>query len=199
MYVVSLFTRVPLLEVIDICADALYCNADIEMDITILTENSFRKLMMMATSGVEFSFNDCMYRYINGVAMGLPRGPALANSFVGSHERRIQQSEWPELYHRFVDEVSHNLRPMFLRVLQFFHRLNSLHDLLEFMMEGEEDCSLPIPDARVTRTDADIVMSVYRTPTFTGFYTPWDSFSPTMHKINLLRSLTNRTIWICSP
>ena len=63
----------------------MYRNDDIEMDITILTEDSFRKLMVLATSGVEFSFNDIMYRQVNGVAMGSPLGPALANIFVGYH------------------------------------------------------------------------------------------------------------------
>ena len=196
--VVSLFTKVPLLEVIDICADALYRNDDIEMDITILTEDSFRKLMVLATSGVEFSFNDIMYRQVNGVAMGSPLGPALANIFVGYHEKRIPQSEWPELYHRFVDDVFSHFATKDESVT-FFHRLNNLHDSLEFTMEGEDDGSLPFLDARVTRSESGMVTSVYRKPTFTGLYTPWDSFSPTIHKINLVRSLNNRAIRICSP
>ena len=35
--------------------------------------------MLMVTSGVEFSFDDIMYRQIDGVAMGSPLGPVLAN------------------------------------------------------------------------------------------------------------------------
>ena len=36
----------------------------------------------MATSGVEFSFNNTMYRQTDGIAMGSPLGPVLANIFV---------------------------------------------------------------------------------------------------------------------
>ena len=155
------------------------------MDITILTEDSFRKLMVLETSGVEFSFNDVMYRQVNGVAMGSPLGPALANIFVGYHGKRIPISEWPELYHRFVDDVFSHFATKDESVT-FFHRLNNLHDSLEFTMEGEDAGSLPFLDARVTRTESGMVTSVYRKPTFTGLYTPWDSFSPSINKINLV-------------
>ena len=36
-----------------------------------------------ATSGVEFSFSDKIYHQTDGVAMGSPLGPALANIYVG--------------------------------------------------------------------------------------------------------------------
>ena len=38
---------------------------------------------------VEFSFNNEMYQQKDGVAMGSPLGPALANIFVGFHEERL--------------------------------------------------------------------------------------------------------------
>ena len=103
--VVSLFTNVPLNEVIDICADALYRNDDIETEFETLTEPSFRKLMEMVTSGVEFSFNGLMYRQVDGVAMGSPLGPPLANIFVGYYEKKIPDQEWPDMYFRYVDDV----------------------------------------------------------------------------------------------
>ena len=81
--VVSLFTNVPLEEVIDICADALFRSDNIDMELTTLTEDSFKELMRLATSGVELSFNDKIYRQTDGVAMGSPLGPALANILVG--------------------------------------------------------------------------------------------------------------------
>ena len=45
--------------------------------------------MRIATRGVEFSFNNFMYKQIDGVAMGSPLGPALANIFVGFYEQKL--------------------------------------------------------------------------------------------------------------
>ena len=44
--------------------------------------------MMLATCQTEFSFNDTMYRQTDGVSMGSPLGPTLANIFMGFLEKR---------------------------------------------------------------------------------------------------------------
>ena len=48
-----------------------------------LSEMLFRKLMLMMTIGVEFSFDDIMYLQVDGVAMGGSLVPMPANIFVG--------------------------------------------------------------------------------------------------------------------
>ena len=58
----------------------------------------------MVTSGVEFSFNDVMFRQIDGVAMGSPLGQVLANIFVGYCESLIPSSSYPPLYCKFMDD-----------------------------------------------------------------------------------------------
>ena len=45
--------------------------------------------MLIATRRVEISFNNQMYKQLDGVAMGSPLGPALANIFFGVHESRL--------------------------------------------------------------------------------------------------------------
>ena len=45
--------------------------------------------MRSATSSVEFSFNNNMYKQTDGVAMGSPLGPSLANIFVGYYEEKL--------------------------------------------------------------------------------------------------------------
>ena len=80
----SLFTSVPLNEVIDICADTLY-----SLENPTLKRNNFVRLMRLATEEVEFSFNNTLYRQIDGIAMGSPLGPTLANIFMGYLEYRI--------------------------------------------------------------------------------------------------------------
>ena len=72
----STVLNVPLDETIEICAEALYRG---HLDCPPFPEDAFRELMLIATRGVEFSFHNQMYKQLDGVAMGSPLGPALAN------------------------------------------------------------------------------------------------------------------------
>ena len=82
----SLFTNVPVVETINICADALFNRG---LNTTNLLRDNFTKLMKIATSEVEFSFNSTMFKQIDGISMGSPLGPTMANIFVGYHEARL--------------------------------------------------------------------------------------------------------------
>ena len=82
----SLFTNVPLQETIEICANALY---DDDLVPLPFPRKIFIELMQTATSSVEFSFNDTMYRQTDDVAMRSLLGAALANIFVGYQETKL--------------------------------------------------------------------------------------------------------------
>ena len=82
----SLYTNVPLKETMGIYAEALYKDPSSTPPIP---QAVFIELMESATSSVEFSFNDTMHKQTDGVAMGLPLGPALANIFVRYHESKL--------------------------------------------------------------------------------------------------------------
>ena len=197
--IVSLFTNVPLKEVIDICAQALYRNKSISPVPPSLSEKSFRELLEKVTSGVEFSFNGVMYRQTDGVAMGSPLGPILANIFVGYYEAQIPPDKWPIVYDRYVDDVFSEFENKEC-CDEFFKLLNNLHPKsLQFTRDREKGGKLPFLDALVIRKDDGFMTSLYRKPTFTGLYTPWDSFTATRYKINLIKALVHRVKRICSP
>ena len=65
----SLFTNVPLYEVFKICLEQLYHSDLVAPD---FSENVCFELLKLATTNVDFSFNETMYRQIDGVAMGSP-------------------------------------------------------------------------------------------------------------------------------
>ena len=85
--VVSLFTNILLDETISICTDILYRGPSVAS--LPFPEDVFIELMGIATKSVAFSFNETMFRQIEGVSMGSPLGPILANIFVGFHKRRL--------------------------------------------------------------------------------------------------------------
>ena len=62
-----LFTNVLLDETIKICSDALYDDSDLQ---PLIPRGVFVEMMKSATSSVEFSFNNTIYKQTHGVAMG---------------------------------------------------------------------------------------------------------------------------------
>ena len=183
-------------ETIQITADALY-----KMDHLSLPfpQKVFIELMEMTTSLVELSFNDIMYYQIDGVAMGSPLEPALANIFVGYYETKLFQTiSKPAMYYRYMDDTfavfnDENQCEIFLE------RLNLLHPSLRFTMEKESHSSLPFVDVLVEKCSSKFITSIYRKPTFTGQFIRWNSFSLQKRKTNLILALTHRALSICSP
>ena len=194
--IASLFTNIPLVETVEICLDALYRNELVKKP--VVPEQLMKKMLLKATTEVEFSFNGILYKQIDGVAMGSPLGPVLANIFVGHCESRVSTDLFPLLYKRYVDDTFSAFSSE-RKANEFFELLNGMHDDLTFTMEREKDGLLPFLDVAITRTDTSLSRGVYRKPTFSGLYTRWDSFCDTRHKRNLIKSLTSRALRICTP
>ena len=148
--------------------------------------------MEMATSSVEFSFNNVMHRHIDGVVMGSPLGSALANIFVGYYESKLfQTTSKSEMYYHYMDsifEVFSNEDECDL----FLDSPNSLHPSLRFTFEKESNLVLPFLDVLVEKSPSKFNTSIYRKPTFTGQYLCWNSFNPRKRKTNLILTLTHR-------
>ena len=159
--------------------------------------NIFVELMQLATSAVEFSFNNNIHRQIDGVALGSLLGPALANIFVGYQEAKLFNiAKRPLVYFRYIDNtfaVFNNEEDC----NTFLTHLNSLHPSLRFTYEKESNYSLPFLDVLVEGHDSEFLTSIYRKPTFTGQYLHWNSFNPQKRKINLIGTLVYKAFMIC--
>ena len=82
--VVSLFTNVPVDEAIDLSAEYVYSSSSHNKP--LIVKDIFKKLMKLATSGI-FTFEGRYYRQTDGVMMGSPLGPTLANLFLSHLEK----------------------------------------------------------------------------------------------------------------
>ena len=89
----SLFTNIPLLESIELAVDYILTgNPNIR-----LSKDNLKELFLIATAQTHLLFHD--YGQIDGVAMGSPLAPVLANLFMGHHERIwLQQYDGPAIY-----------------------------------------------------------------------------------------------------
>ena len=99
----SLYTSVPLEETIEICCDVLFSSS---LPKPTFPESVFKHLINFAISSVEFSFNNIMYRQIDGLAMGSSLGPMLANIFVGFCESNLfNKIDPPPMYYCYIDNT----------------------------------------------------------------------------------------------
>ena len=151
----------PLDKTIGICADALYRG---HLDCPPFPEDIFTELMLIATQGVDFSFNNQIYKQLEGVAMGSPLGPALANIFVGFHGSRLfDNTVKPGVYFKYVDDTF----VVFSSEQDcdcFREKLNLLHPALNFTVEKEQNNSLSFLDVLVEKEGRALNFS----PVFTG-------------------------------
>ena len=75
----SLFTNIPLDEIVDICVIQLFENTD---TVEVFTKSELKQLICLATKESYFTFKSLLYKQIDGVAVGLPLGSCLANAFL---------------------------------------------------------------------------------------------------------------------
>ena len=116
---------------------------------------------------------------LDGVAMGLPVSPVIADNFMEDFEMNAfnKYSKTPRLRERFVDDILAIVEKSRARELLAY--LNSQHDRIQFPMEEEHKGSLPFMDVKFTRESrGGLGTDVYQKPTHTNRYVQFDSHQP---------------------
>ena len=80
----SLFTNIPHEETIETSTNNLFKNSNI---VHGLNKSEFNDLLSLAIKELYFIFNNILYKQIDGVAIGSPLGPSLANAFLAQHKQ----------------------------------------------------------------------------------------------------------------
>ena len=194
----SLFTNIPLNETIDIVTQRVYGD---KQKVDGLSKDDFKRLLEISTKGSVFYFNGCYYRQKDGVAMGSPLGPDLANAFLAHHEsiwlEECPLAFAPVFYARYVDDIFVLLRSSdhVVRLCEYF---SSRHVNIRFTYEVENNNRLPFLDVDVFRESDRFSSTVHRKDTFSGVFTNFQSFLPDVYKRGLVATLLHRAYMINS-
>ena len=158
----------------------------------------FKNMLEKATGGC-FLYKDKLYKQTDGVTMGSPLGPTLANFFLG-HLEKVSIFEnincKPKFYVRYVDDIFAVFDDDESK-LAFFNHLNSIHPSLRFTMEEGTD-RLPFLDTEVRLVDGGVETSLYRKKTHTGVFLMFSAVVPRKWKFGLLFGMFHRAYSICS-
>ncbi|XP_060534544.1 uncharacterized protein LOC132706961 [Cylas formicarius] len=154
--VVSLFTMVPVKETLDL--------------ISARFRNDVTELFRHCLTTTYFQWNKEFYEQVDGVAMGSPLSPVIANFFMEKFEQQALNTaqKKPKCWFRYVDDTfviwSHGEKELQI----FLAHLKSINNKIKFTMETEKDGRLAFLDVQVERRpNGKLGHKVYRKPTHT--------------------------------
>jgi len=131
----SLFTNVPVDETIESITERAFENDwfNREYDLNI-TKLDFMELLRIATKNQLFQFEGNLYEQVDGVVMGSPQGPLMANAFMCKIEKQIEtENKLPFFYKRFVDDTLSAV-PDPEAASEFLTTLNKRQDKTRFIL-----------------------------------------------------------------
>ena len=131
--------------------------------------------MSLVTQESYFIFNDVVYKQKDGVAMGSPLGPTMANIFLSFYEikwlEQCPKEFKPVFYRRYVDDIF-VLFESAEHLSKFRNYFNTCHPNMSFSFEQEKNGKLSFLDIEVSWEKGKFVTTVYRKPTFLVVCTP---------------------------
>ena len=191
--VTALFTNVPLSETIDILVDKAFTNDWFNQTYDLnLEKEELTQLLEVATTNQLFQFDGQLYEQTDGVAMGSPLGPLMANVFMCHLEDKLARDGMvPSLYKRYVDDTLARM-PNTDAAADFLATLNGLHPSLKFTMELPSENMIPFIGIQIIKNGTELETRVYRKQTNTGLLLHFQSHVDKRYKTGLLKTMLHR-------
>jgi predicted GIY-YIG superfamily endonuclease len=199
--VTNLFTNIPTdktLEIVQRNLEDLGANHQPDGKPQLNTETII-DLLKICTSSAYFQYKETFYKQKEGLSMGSPLSPVLADIFMCDLENKAINTSQnkPRFYKRYVDDIFcifNNKQD----ATAFLTHINTFEEKIKFTVEEEQQQSLPFLDTKICRQDRTWVTTVYRKNTHTGQYLNFTSNHPLNVKRGIISCLQNRATHTCS-
>ncbi|XP_047504100.1 uncharacterized protein LOC125049061 [Pieris napi] len=185
----SLFTNLPLNDCLDIIAKRLR-EQNMSPDYVDIVKHCL-------TSGY-LMWKDEFYVQVDGVAMGSPVSPIVADIFMEDFEERALANTpvKPRLYKRYVDDTFVVLPND--KISAFLAHLNSIHKNIKFTVEQENNNCLPFLDILIIRkADGTLGHTIHRKATHTDRYLNGESHHHPSQLLSVGKCLFQRAQRLC--
>ena len=120
----SLYTNVPVMEAIEISTEHLYHH---EQKHPPIDRNTFIILAKIASCDVLMSTHDGYYKQVDGLAMGSPPAPHLANGWMSQFDNTIKGET--VLYARYMDDIIWNIKHRYRRETGYNQQLAPIPEI----------------------------------------------------------------------
>lgn len=142
-----------------------------------------------------FRFENQYYKQKEGLAMGSPLSPLMADIFM-DHFENTHIIDQPNIlyYYRYVDDIIICWTGTLRQIDLFVNKINSKHSKIKFKLELEDNNSksLNFLDLTISRIGNKHDFRIYRKPTYTDVTIPVSSCHPIQHKLAAYRSFVHR-------
>ena len=138
---------------------------------TKLKREELKHLLELCTKEMHFTFNGETYKQVDGVAMGSPLGPVLANVFMVELETKLVPTlnDKIALWQRYVDDTFTFIKNDEIENVKTI--LNGFHEDIKFTHEIEKEGSIAFLDVKITRKiNGQFITEVHRKKTDTNIY-----------------------------
>ena len=167
----SLYTNVPVAEAIECCADLLYNSQE---KLPPVDKKTFVVLAKLSCYNVIVSTHNGFYRQIDGLAMGSPPAPHLANGWLSKYDPIIKADA--RLYARYMDDILQNMKRALID--EKLSEINNLHPSLKFTIERETNGAIPFLDMKIMNDAGTLSSTWYNKPTDTGLIMNFHALAP---------------------
>jgi hypothetical protein len=145
-----------------------------------------------------FQHENEIFVQTEGLAMGAPTSSILSEIFSQHLEYnkicKILIENKVAAYFRYVDDILIIYDAHETNIANVLKSFNNLHPNIKFTSELEQDNKINFLDLTLHRQPTELVASIYRKPTASGYLIPFESCHPSVHKLAGINYLVNKIV-----